>query len=499
MQFSKFIAHYKEKLKYLFTEQSDINQLSLKRGLPEETLNEILDCKPLSAFIPSEYGGRGVKTHEALSMLEASSYRSLPLSLMMGINGALFLQPVANYANDSVKEGIFDRFLNQNNMGGLMITEPDYGSDALRMKTGFHKSEDGKQFKIHGTKHWAGLTGQADFWLITARKESSSGDLGRDISFFIHDTNNGGIEVEEYYKNLGLYMLPYGRNKVDITVPEEYKLRPKSIGIKMMLDILHRSRLQFPGMGMGFLKRILDEAHRHCKERFVGGQSLFNYDQVKKRISRLQSSFTVCSAMCAYTSEHVTMDRDVCSAGVEANTIKTVTTDMMHNASQSLQQLMGAKGYCLDHFAGRAMIDSRPFQIFEGSNDILYQQISEAVIKSMRELKLNNLYEYLSDYKLTEHAAEYLEEVLNFEVDPKMAQDKLVELGQALSRIISLQLTLKLGEKGFHPNLISSTIETLRSDAKGMLGTFRHDNEAEVIEDYEESSSWLNIFSPVPA
>jgi alkylation response protein AidB-like acyl-CoA dehydrogenase len=499
MQFSKFIERYKAKLSVLFTEQSDINQISLERGLPQETLSEILDCKPLSAFIPSEYGGRGVKTHEALSMLEISSYHSLPLSLMMGINGALFLQPVANYANNSVKKSIFDRFLNQNNMGGLMITEPDYGSDALRMKTSFHKSEDGKEFNISGTKHWAGLTGQADFWLITARKKDSSGNLGRDISFFIHDTNRGGIEVEEYYKNLGLYMLPYGRNKIDITVPQEYKLKPKSIGIKMMLDILHRSRLQFPGMGMGFLKRLLDEAHRHCKERFVGGQSLFNYDQVKKRISRMQSAFTVCSAMCAYTSEHVTMDRDVSSESVAANTIKTVTTDMMHNASQSLQQLMGAKGYCMDHIAGRAMIDSRPFQIFEGSNDILYQQISEAVIKSMRGMKLNNLYDYLSDFKLTEHAADYLEEVLNFEVDSKMAQDKLVELGQALSRVISLQMTLKLGEKGFNPNLISSTIETLRSDAKSMLGTFRDENNAEVIEDYEELSSWLNIFPPVPA
>ncbi len=47
-------------------------------------------------------------------------------------------------------------------------------------------------------------------------------------------------------------------------------------------------------------------------------------------------------------------------------------------------QLVGAKGYRLDHIAGRATVDSRPFQIFEGSNDILYQQIAEAVLKLMR-------------------------------------------------------------------------------------------------------------------
>ncbi|MDZ7717188.1 MAG: acyl-CoA dehydrogenase family protein, partial [Balneolaceae bacterium] len=343
------------------------------------------------------------------------------------------------------------------------------------------------------------LTGMADYWLITARKANGEGSLGRDIGFFIHDSRNGGIEVEEYYNNLGLYMLPYGRNNIDITVPEEYKLKPKSIGIKMMLDILHRSRLQFPGMGMGFLRRMLDEAHKHCKERFVGGQSLFNYDQVKKRISKLQSSFTICSAMCSYTSANFPLSQDTSSFNVAANTIKTVTTDLMHGASQSLLQLMGAKGYRLDHLAGRAIIDSRPFQIFEGSNDILYQQISEAVIKLMKKLKLNNFYEFLSDYKHTERASDHVKDVLNFELNMEMAQDKLIELGRAISRLISLEFTIRLQEKGFNEALIESTKSTLIADIRGLMSAFSEPNKAEVIEDYEESSNWIDSFTPAYA
>jgi alkylation response protein AidB-like acyl-CoA dehydrogenase len=497
MEFQQFISHYKQKLKGLFNEKYDINKLSLKRGLPKHILEEILKCNPLSAFIPSEYGGRGVKTHEALSVLEASSYESLPLSLMMGINGALFLQPVANYAQESVKEDIFDRFLNEQNMGGLMITEPDYGTDALRMETSFQTKSDGQNYRITGTKHWGGLTGQANFWLITARRQNGNGHLGRDISIFIHDAKRGGIQVEEYFNNIGLYMLPYGRNKINIEVPKEYKLQPDTIGIKMMLDILNRSRLQFPGMGMGFLKRLLDEAHQHCKQRFVGGRSLFHYDQVKKRIGRIQSSFTICSAMCAYTSEYVNMDQDVSSETIPANTIKTVTTDLMHDAAQSLLQLMGAKGYNMENIAGRAFIDSRPFQIFEGSNDILYKQISEAVIKAMRGGQLNNLYEFMHDFRLTNHSAEYFKELLNFELNPRLAQDKLVELGRAISRIISMQLILNMGEQGFNQHLISSAIDSLRSDVQRMMGMFKKSERPEVVEDYEESSSWLQFLSPV--
>lgn len=496
MDFTDFITRYKEKLNKLFNVEDDIDALSLDRGLSGYLFDEIMNCQPLSVFIPEKFGGRGAKTHEALAMLEASSYESLPLSLMMGINGALFLQPVVNYGNDTIKKEIFERFLEENAMGGLMITEPDFGSDALRMETSFSHKKGAGEYRIQGTKHWAGLTGMADYWLITARKQTNNGSLGRDIGFFVHDSRNGGIEVEEYYKNLGLYMLPYGRNRIDIQVPNEFKLKPKSIGIKMMLDILHRSRLQFPGMGMGFLKRMLDEAHRHCKERFVGGQSLFNYEQVKNRISRLQSSFTVCSAMCSFTSEHVPITQDTSPFDVAANTIKTMTTDLMQNASQSLLQLMGAKGYRLDHIAGRSLIDSRPFQIFEGSNDILYQQISESIIKLMKKLKLSNLYEFLSDYKYTENASDHLKETLNFEINTQMPQDKLVELGRVLSRVISLEFTIRLEEKGFNKQLVNNTIETLKGDIKRLMSSFAYPNNAVVVENYEESSDWHQAFSP---
>lgn len=263
--------------------------------------------------------------------------------------------------------------------------------------------------------------------------------------------------------------------------------------------MLHRSRLQFPGMGMGFLKRILDEAHAHCKQRYVGGKSLFNYDQVKHRLIRMQSSFTVCSAMCSFTSSNVSNDKDVSSEAISANAIKTVTTDMMSNASNSLLQLMGAKGYQLDQFSGRAFIDCRPFQIFEGSNDILYQQVSDGIIKLMKNVKHSNLYDFLSNYKLTEHAADYVKDALNFELKSSMKQRKRVKLGEALSRLISLQLTLKLGEKGFNPDLISNTIETLRADVQNLLGSFRNEDDSKVVEEYEESSSWFQLFSPVPA
>jgi alkylation response protein AidB-like acyl-CoA dehydrogenase len=491
LSFDVYLANYREQLHNLFSLRTDLNELSLNRGLPPYVLRGILACGPLASFIPEEYGGRGGKVWESLSVLEASSYVSLPLSLMIGINGALFLQPLANYGNDSVKRDIFERFIRQQNMGGLMITEPDFGSDALRMQTAFREHED--HYHIRGTKHWAGLTGWADCWLITARREDKNGQLARDVDFFVYD-NSGidqGIVVEEYFENLGLYMLPYGRNRLDLKVPKQYRLEPRTTGITMMLDILHRSRVQFPGMGVGFIKRLIDEAVSHTRQRDVGGTPLFAYDQVRARVARLQAYHTTCSAMCAYTSETAGLDRDLSKDNVAANSIKTVVTDMMQEASQSVLQLFGASGYRLNHIAGRSTVDSRPFQIFEGSNDILYQQVSESIGKAMRKVGDVDLYTYLKDYNLTSRAADYFKELLDFKLDLKMPQRKMVELGQAISRIVSIEFTLDLGERGYNPDLVSNAISVLRKDVQNLINTYRVENEASVVEDYEDNASWL--------
>ena len=493
VDFSQFIENFTDKLRTLFTRRADADELGRQRGIPPYLLREIQSSIPLSVFIPEEHGGRGGHVHECQSVLEACSYESLALSLMVGINGALFLQPVTKYGQEEVKAPIFERFIRDKNMGGLMITEPDFGTDALNMQTSYVE-EDGK-YNINGVKHWGGLTGWADFWLVTARRQTKDGSLARDIDFFITDSNadNQQIVVEELYDNLGLYMIPYGRNRIDVTVPKQQRLEPETNGVLMMLDLLNRSRTQFPGMGMGYLRRLLDEAMDHCRERYVGGKALFSYDQVKRRLTRMQAAFTTCSAMCAYASEHASLENNMARASVPANAIKSTVTDLMQEAAQSFMQLAGAKGYRLNHLAGRAMVDSRSFQIFEGSNDILYQQISESVLKSMRRMKLNNLHEYLSDYHLTARASDYFTDMLDFEVDRDMPQHKLVDFGRMLSRIISMELTIELGERGFRGDLVSNCLSVMRHDVEQFLTSYRSGGISEIIEDYMEDSHWLPL------
>jgi alkylation response protein AidB-like acyl-CoA dehydrogenase len=490
LSFPSFLEKLKLKMREVFTELANADPFISKRGIPKIVLEEIMSLNPFSVVIPIEYGGRGLKIKENLLMTSAASYESLAFSLTLGINTALFLQPVVKYALPEAKEKVLNAFINNRKMGGLMITEPDYGSDALNMQTFYTTTNN--IFRIKGTKHWAGLTGFADYWLLTAREKHKSGQLKRDIDFFICDVNdpNQKITVEEMFDNLGLHHIPYGRNNIEVNIPKFQRLEPISSGINILLDTLHRSRLQFPAMGLGFIQRMMDEAIKHCKQRYVGGKNLIHYDQVQYRLAKLQASFTICSALCSYSSDNAEIENDLSSCSFEANVFKTISTDLMQEAAQSLVQLVGAKAYRFSHIGGRGIIDSRPFQIFEGSNDILYAQISENLIKQMKKDSENNLYIFLKNFTFTRNAVIKIKNLLNFNINTQLPQRKLVELGKMISLIVAMEMVIKLGEKGFRQDLINQAISVIAAEISGIIGYFKHNENTQIVEDYKQNSLW---------
>jgi acyl-CoA dehydrogenase len=492
-QFHQFQARFKKGLYEIFNTEDNINQLSINRGLPQEVWDKIMHYKPLSVAVPKEYGGGGVNVKECLAMISTASYESLPLALTFGINVGLFLQPFAKYGNPELKPQVFNDFINNAAMGGLMITEPDFGSDALNMQTCYSETEQG--YHIKGVKHWQGLTGMAKYWIVAARKENTDGKLAKDLSFFVSDNSQPDqqIEVKKYFNNLGLYMIPYGLNEINISVPSINKLESRHSGVKMMLDILHRSRLQFAAMGVGFIQRMLDEAILHCNNRKVGIQPLSSMDSVRYQISRIQSAFTLASAMCAHSTTMSGIDNDVSGAGILANSLKALVSDLMQESAQICVQLSGSGGYKLDHIAGRGIVDSRPFQIFEGSNEMLYAQVAESALKLSKKLQFSNLYDFLLTYEDTKEIAPLLKQLVNFRVPENMAQRQYIVLGRVIARIISLQLAQRLVEKGYRKDLFENCLKHIQMDLSNLLSDVHNYNNAEPILDYQDNSCWWKI------
>ena len=459
----------------------------------KQYIKSTMEFNPFKIFVKKEFGGYGGSVKDGLSLLSLASYDSLQLTLVYGINWALFIQPLQKYGSDQARKEILKKVCDDKMIGGLMITEPDYGSDALNMKT--QNINKGDHYHITGQKHWGGLTGIADYWVLTTRELKDNGNLGRDIDFFVSDNNatNQKIDVSKYYHTGGLEIITYGLNQLNIKVPAHQKFIPETTGIKTMLDTLHRSRINFSGMGMGYIHRLMDEALKHCTNRIVSGKALVEYDKVKERLAGIQSAFTINSSMCHYASQTTQLEKDLSMMGVEANCIKTLLTDIMQESAQSLVQLKGGNGYIKDDIAGRAIMDSRPFQIFEGSNDILYMQIGEAIVKKMMKAKNDNFRSYVAEQCPAiahEPCLTLLDQVT---VPGKRDQQNLHTLGEIFACLFSLNNLAKLALTGFNNDLIIQANLSLAKRIKGFVTKLACPLLPEILVDYKGQSNWADF------
>ena len=79
----------------------------------------------------------------------------------------------------------------------------------------------------------------------------------------------------------------------------------------------------------------------------------FSHFFQKHRLARLQASYTLTSAMCAYSSRKAGIERDLSSYGLVANSVKSICTDLMQEAAQSLVQLVERKSVELGQVIAR--------------------------------------------------------------------------------------------------------------------------------------------------
>jgi hypothetical protein len=99
----------------------------------------------------------------------------------------------------------------------------------------------------------------------------------------------------------------------------------------------------------------------------------------------------------------------------------------------------------------------------------------------------------MKGYDLTNRAADYVKELMNFNLDMEMSQRKTVEMGKVIGRIISMNQVLDLAQKGFRKDLIEGALIMLRQDIATLMAGFSFDDKSSVIEDYQEKSDWIQF------
>jgi len=138
-------------------------------------------------------------------------------------------------------------------------------------------------------------------------------------------------------------------------------------------------------------------------------------------------------------------------------------------------------------------MDSRPFQIFEGSNEMLYNQTAEMITRAMKKQKQSNLFDFLAEFKITSQPVAYFKKELSFQLSENLSQRKMVDLGKILARVICVGYVLKLEEKGYRKDLVQNCITMVKQEVSALIASLQYENNVTAIDDYSNGSSWLDF------
>ncbi|XRQ04486.1 acyl-CoA dehydrogenase family protein [Actinomadura welshii] len=432
--------------------------------LPPEDWALLVRAGVLLPTLPARYGGRDSHV-EMCRLVETASEANLALGVYVIVNTALALLPVVKWAGEETKDEVLPLFARGGPlMAGLAATEPGAGSALSAMTTTFEEVDGG--YRIRGRKHWQALSSSAHWWLVVAKHAHR-----REYGYFVVHRGEG-FRTVQLYEAVGLKLLDYGINDIDVTVPRHRRIDAEASGMSLG-DLFMASRSLLAAAGSGFLRRVSREARAYADGRQIGRKPQSRIRFVRYRLAAIDASHTICEAFSHYLRTELDFKGDMAHAYPAVQALKTVATERIVSAAQHYQQLAGGEGYRCGsptNIAGQAFLDSRVFTVFDGNNDMLSQQLTAYCLVRRSGRPLSG---FLADWPLTAAAVAALRTDLTF-LDQRLDQEHQVLAGRVIGYLFAVAQVLKwAGETGAAPGRIRSAVEFLRHDIAGVAAEFR--------------------------
>jgi alkylation response protein AidB-like acyl-CoA dehydrogenase len=437
-----------------------------QQNLPADDWALLVRAGVMLPALPTEFGGRDSHV-EMCRVVETLAEWNLPLGMYTKIITAVALRPIAMRAGEQAKREVLPLFATADPMiCGFASTEPGCGSAMSAMQTTYEEVDGG--YRIRGTKHWQGFSATGHWWLVSAKNDTN----GRRYGYFIVKRSEGFRTVRRY-EPLGMRLLDYGLNEIDAVVPAHRKIAAEDRSLSAMVEMLMPPRAMMAALAAGFLRRISREAHTYADNRPIGPGPLSALGFVRYRLRAIDTSATIAEALNHYLMTQLDVKADMTDAFPAVQAIKILATERMVTSAYHYQQLCGGEGYRCDapsNVAGQAFLDTRVFTIFDGTNDLLSQQLTEWCLTRHEGRPLSR---FLATWPLTAPAIAEHHVDLGF-LDSDLRQEHLVLGGRAIAATFAIaQLMRWAGEtQGDAPVRARPAIEFLKADIDGIAREF---------------------------
>ncbi|TCK22374.1 acyl-CoA dehydrogenase family protein [Pseudonocardia endophytica] len=256
-------------------------------------------------------------------------------------------------------------------LGAFALTEPDHGSDVVRLGT--RARRDGDEWVLDGRKRWIGNGSVADLVIVWARDEDGN------VGGFVVDHQSGPVPGYEATvitgktSNRALWQADITLDGVRL--PADARLA----GSRTFADTnlcLTKSRQAIAWEGLGHAVGAYEYALAYAKRREQFGKPIAAYQLVQDKLSHMLADIVGMQLTCMRMAQLQDQGRIEIQHAALA---KLQTASSARRVVAMARDILGGNGILLDHHVARHHADMEAVYTYEGTDTVQSLIVGRAV------------------------------------------------------------------------------------------------------------------------
>ncbi len=345
---------------------------------------KLSDLGLLGITVPEAYGGSGLDATAVVIVHEELSASDPGFCLAYLAHTLLAVNNLAVNGSEEQKKKYLPGLSNGTLIGAMAMSEPDYGTDVLGMKSTAVKQGD--HYILNGQKMWI-TNGAIDenktpcdlVWIYAKTGEKNGRAM---ISTFIVEKTDPGFYVgQKITDKLGMR----GSNTAELVfenckIPADRLVGAEGDSMHHMMRNLEIERVGLAAMSLGIARRSIQIMNKYATQRHSFGKPLNAYGQIQKYIADSYAEFKASQCYTYETARKLDLTKE--GNRLDSDGVKLVATTMAKNVADRAIQVLGGYGYVGEYVVERLWRDAKLLEIGGGTLEAHQKNITRDLSKA---------------------------------------------------------------------------------------------------------------------
>ena len=352
----------------------NINKWDEYQIFPVELFKKAGNLGLMGVLVPEKYGGAGLGYTEYILIIEEISKVCGAIGLSLAAHNSLCVNHILKFSIESQKQKWLPKLSSGEWIGSWGLTEPNTGSDAMRMKCVAEK--DGDYWVINGSKNFITHGISSDIIVVIVR----TGDLldSHGMTAFAIERGTEGFNAGKKEDKLGMRASETAEVIFDnCRVHEENIIGKIGEGFIQSMKILDGGRISIGAMALGMAEGAMNAAINYSKEREQFGKKISKFQGISFKLADMATEIEASRLLLFKAASQILNNK---KSSYFSAIAKYKASEVAVSVSNDALQVFGGYGYVKDYPVEKFYRDSKLSTIGEGTSEIQKLVISRTLL-----------------------------------------------------------------------------------------------------------------------